>query len=500
MSTSQNSTNAAAAAAALEAFISRQNTDATAATHYSRSSVVDDFSKTSTGYLTPACANRTVSGPFWSPPSTPEEKPKPVQPERQMPVSVLGLSDLVKNKVCILVKKPVSAMKFCSMLSSLGFPISVVMFLLTKMELTTLKNRNDMVNIQEMNQKVDDFVNSLVQMKESPSKRGREQEQHPDAPSTNPQETSIIHLILEQLRIALLSTVDGGEVSLDELFQSGFLHLNPSLMRQVMAFLADDDNMWCLHRILMEMPGLNVDIRGTDYVLSLGQTFKFCSFDRTTTSALFKGFHDELKMMHQICYQLCRQKEIEDAKEKDRQNRFNGALNFLWKTGDFSAFFEVLVDVCPEFNSFRTNWELLTYRVVYDFMKVYNAATRRTCRDNQLCDYPIKEFIAYATKCGVFERTIPLCRYNVRMCHQTISECRRSGCPKAHQDYLSRGWTSSFYASCCSNYANRGWCHDNECPLAHVNVVEFNRALYSGAGDSNAEWSARVEKRRKTAK
>lgn len=189
-------------------------------------------------------------------------------------------------------------------------------------------------------------------------------------------------------------------------------------------------------------------------------------------------------MMHQICYQLCHQKEIKYAREKRRQNRFNEALIFLWKTRNFGAFFEVLVDVCPEFNSFRTNWELLTYRVVYAFMKdVYNAATRRTCRDNKICDDPINEFIAYATKCGVFERTIPLCRYNVRICPHTIAECRRSECPNAHQDYLSHKWTSRSSASCCSNYANQGRCSDeNHCQLAHVNVVEFNRALDSGAG------------------
>ena len=98
---------------------------------------------------------------FW----VPQPAPVSVQPVRE-PVVPQTPAEHVKSTVCGLVIRPIQVITFCLAFFGLGFPQSAVSALLTKMDLICKKNGNGMVDIRGMKDSLDQFVESLVQMKE----------------------------------------------------------------------------------------------------------------------------------------------------------------------------------------------------------------------------------------------------------------------------------------------------------------------------------------------
>ena len=290
-------------------------------------------------------------------------------------------------------------------------------------------------------------------------------------------------MILTEIMKALLSGVDS--VSLHEIFQSGFLDLSQDRLRQVMDFLSNTDNVWCLHRILMEMNKLKVHFEEDDVLLSLGNDFNFLEFNPEQTTMLFNRLFLEAIMMRQTAYQERHEEEVRREQEKRRIERFIKALWTLWNTNDISAFFKELIAACPEFNSYRTNWELLEV-VVDEFMRsIYNATTR-AYHNREKCANPLHEFIEYANIRGVFSPKAPL-RENIRICEYSSDSCPFGPtCSGAHQGFVSSGWkTGSVWGMCCPEYAERRTCRNPHCRYAHFTGDEFNCAFGNGGNDSN---------------
>ncbi len=524
-----------------------------------------------------------------SPKPTPPKGGSTVQPESLHVHHKPTLVESVRQKVCGLVIRPIQVITFCLAFVGFGFPESAVSALLTKNGLTSEKNGNVMVDIKGMmNQNIDQFVKSLVQMKENvefilavihslkkkpiywtmflnphskndyihtsipkhvlqsvrkclttigfpegneemkvpsnlaslsesqllehiwtvvsnydwesapqkpapqkPAKRGREEEQPDNAPSAKREALSneqIIKTILTRIMKALLSGVDS--VSLHEIFQSDFLDLSQDRLRQVMDFLSNTDNIWCLHRILMEMKKLNVFSERDDVVLSRGDGFNFEGFNPKTIETDFKRLFLESIMMHQSACQERHeeflQEEVRKMQEKTRINRFKTSLFNLWNTKDMCAFFQELIAVCPEFNSFTTNWGLLE-NVVYEFMKsIYNSTTRAYHHNREPCENPLQDFLQYATKRGVFSRKAPE-REIIRVCEYSSDNCPfGSKCSGVHQCFISSGWnTERFWGKCCSEYSERRTCSNRNCHFAHFTGDEYERAFKNGGKDSN---------------
>jgi hypothetical protein len=488
----------------------------------------------------------------------------------------------VRKTVCGSIIRPIQVISFSLDLFGLGFPQTAVSALLTKMSLTCEKNGNSMVDIPAMNKNLDQFVKSLVQMKEivdfvltvitslkkkkihwtmfrnpssldhiktslsskvlqsvrrclttmgfpegnglmnvpstlaslsasqllehiwtivskydwepaqqKPTKRGREEEEKPDdAPSAKRQPLSkeqVMKTILTRIMKPLLSGVDS--VSIHEIFQSGFLDLSQDHLCQVMDFLSNTDNIWCLLRILMEMKNLNVSFEGDDVFLSLGDGFNFTEFNPKKIEMLFNSLFLEAIMMRQSDCQTRHderlQEEVRKKQEIQRIERFRTALWTLWKTNDINAFFRELVAVCPEFNSYRTNWSLLDV-VVGEFMdRIYNATTRGYHK-REPCEDPLRDFLQYAIIRGVFSTKAPV-RENIRTCEYSSNSCPFGPtCSGAHQDFESNGWRKgSVWGMCCPEYAERRTCRNLHCRYAHFTGDEFNRAFKNGGKDSN---------------
>jgi hypothetical protein len=499
-----------------------------------------------------------------------QPKSLPVHPEPSLP-------ERVRKTVCGSIIRPIQVIAFCLAFVGFGFPQSAVSAILKRLNLTRETNGNSMVDIKEMHENVDQFVKSLVQMKEivdfvvavitslkkkpiywtmflnktspyyihttlpkevlqsvrrcltkmgfpdgnelmkvpstqaslsasqllehiwtvvsnydwesapqKPAKRGREEEQPQDAPSAKREPLSneqIMKSILTQIMNALLSGV--GRISLHEIFQSGFLDLSQDRLRQVMEFLSNPDNVWCLHRILMEMKNLKVSFEKDDVFLSLGDDFNFSEFNPQQITMLFNRLFLEAIMMRQTAYQELHEEEVRREQERRRIERFIKALWTLWNTNDINAFFKELIAVCPEFNSYRTNWELLEV-VVDEFMRsIYNATTR-TYHNREPCENPLHEFIEYATIRGVFSPKAPV-RQNIRICEYSSDSCPFGPtCSGAHQCFVSSGWkTGSVWGMCCPEYAERRTCRNPHCRYAHMTGDEFNRAFGNGGNDSN---------------
>lgn len=123
--------------------------------------VVDNLSQSSTGFKTPPFVNQVQLNDFW----VPQPDPVSVQLVGE-PVVPQTLFESVRTTVCGLVTRPIKATKFCLAFVGFGFPQSAVSALLKKMGLTCEKNGNSMVDIRGMNESLDEFVESLVQMKE----------------------------------------------------------------------------------------------------------------------------------------------------------------------------------------------------------------------------------------------------------------------------------------------------------------------------------------------
>ena len=518
--------------------------------------------------------------PSTSPKPSPAKGSSTVQPESLHLHPEPSLLECVRQKVCCLVITPIKVRTFCLDFVGFGFPESAVSALLTKMNLTRETNGNCMVDIKGMHENIDQFVKSLVQMKEivdfvvavittlnkkpifwtmflnnrshayigttipkevlqsvrrclttmgfsegnglmnvpstlaslsasqllenswtivsnydwesappKPAKHGREEEKPNDAPSAKREPLSneqIIKTILTRIMKALLSGVDS--VSLHEIFQSGFLDLSQDLLRQVIDFLSNTNNVWCLHRILMEMKNLNVSFEGDDVFLSLGNGFNFLEFNPQQTTMLFNRLFLEAIMMNQSACQERHeeflQEEIKRKQENKRIERFITALWNLRKTNDINAFFQELIAVSPEFNYFTTNWCLLQV-VVEEFMRTYNATTR-AYHNREPCANPLQVFLEEAIVSGVFSPKAPVREY-IRICEYSSDGCPYGPtCSGVHQCVLSSGWkTESVWGACCSEYSERRTCSNRHCRYAHFTGDEFNRALRNGGKDSN---------------
>lgn len=558
-------------------------------------------SKKQTLYAEPAFLQPTYGTVFpTSPILTPPNCDSTVQPKSLHVHMEPSFPESVRTAVCKLVVRPIQVIKFCLALFGLGFPQTAVSSILKRLNLTCKKNGNSMVDIPAMNKNLDQFIKSLVQMKEivdfivavittlnkkpiywtmfrnpssldhiktslpsdvlksvrrclttmgfpegndlmnvpstltslsasqllehiwtvvskydwesaphKPAKRGREEEKPDDAPPAKREPLSneqIIKSVLTQIMKSLLNGVS--PVSLHEIFQSAFLDLSQDRLRQVMDFLSNPDNLWCLHRILMEMNSLIVSFKGDDVFLSLGDGFNFLEFNPQQTTGMFNRFFLEAIMMHQSAcqklYQRSLEEEVRRNQEKERIERFITALWNFWKNKDFKAFFQELIRVSPEFNSFTTNMRLLDV-VVGEFMdRIYNATTRGYHK-RERCEDPLRDFLQYAITRGVFSPKAPV-RENIRICEYRSDSCPfGSTCSGAHQEFESKAWRKgSVWGMCCPEYAERRTCRNPHCRYAHFTGDEFNRAFRNGGKDSNRTRNdllaqAYIAKRQKTA-
>jgi len=308
------------------------------------------------------------------------------------------------------------------------------------------------------------------------AKRGRKEKQHDDAPPAKRERLSneqLIESVLAQIMKPLLSGVS--PVSLHEIFQSAFLDLSQDRLHQVMEFLSNPDNLWCLHRILMEMKNLIVSFEGDDVLLSLGDGFNFSEFNPQQTTVMFNRFFLEAIMMHKITR----------VQKRERIERFITALWNFWNNNDSTAFFKELIVVCPEFNSLKTNRGLLEVVLGEFMMHIYNATTR-TYHNREQCEDPLQVFHEYAITRGVFSPIAPSNK-SIRVCEYTASGCPfGSTCSGAHQDFVSSGWRrkGSVWGICCKEYAERRTCLNPHCRYAHFTGDEFYRALKNGGKDS----------------
>jgi len=136
---------------AFQRFIHRQGEEPSGS-GTSQEEVFDDLSKPSTGYISSPFVPQYV-GPFWDP---------PVQPEHPV-VPPPTLAQRIQSTVSGLMKtREVPVDKFTSTLSTLGFPIFVLVSLLTKMGNLCEKNHKHVVQCTNMSA----FVQALVLMNE----------------------------------------------------------------------------------------------------------------------------------------------------------------------------------------------------------------------------------------------------------------------------------------------------------------------------------------------
>jgi hypothetical protein len=298
----------------------------------------------------------------------------------------------------------------------------------------------------------------------------------------------LMKTVVHRLMSSLLATQGVGEISLCNFFWTAFLDLSPEHLRQMMRFLENYDNLWRIHRILMEVPQLILNFRNEDFYLSIEHGFTFLSIDIPLVIEHFERLFLEAIMMRQSACQELHQKslekEVREAQERQRNEHFITALRTLWKTKDINVFFKELVAVCPEFNSFTTNWRLLEV-VVYDFMKRTYNATTRAYHNCEPCDKPLKYFLEDAISCGVFSPIAPS-HERIRVCKYSLDSCPfGSNCSAAHQAIVSFGWNKEyFWGKCCKEYSEIRVCRNHLCTYAHITGDEFNRAIVNGAKDS----------------
>jgi hypothetical protein len=145
----------------LNAFISRQDISS----HLSGTSpneIDHDLFKSPTRYITAPFVAPQILGPFLEPPPPASVPVQPVH-ESVVPQTLL---EHVRETFCANFVGSIKATTFCLKFVEFKFPESAVSTLLTKMGLVSEKNRNLMVDIRRMNESLDEFVESLVQMKE----------------------------------------------------------------------------------------------------------------------------------------------------------------------------------------------------------------------------------------------------------------------------------------------------------------------------------------------
>lgn len=120
--------------------------------------VVDDLSRSSTGYRSPPFVPKPI-GDFWEPP----RESMPVQPVRE-PVVLETLNDIILR----LPRKRVSVDTFCKGFEGSSIPYFMVVIILTKLSLIdTDKNGRKTVNVVDVSNNIQTFVKTIdtVRMK-----------------------------------------------------------------------------------------------------------------------------------------------------------------------------------------------------------------------------------------------------------------------------------------------------------------------------------------------
>lgn len=519
---------------------------------------IDKLSKSSTGHETGPFVPQHV-GPFWEPPVQEVQPDDPVVPKT--------LAQRVQSSVSSLMRTQISTKTFAFGLTQFGFPIFVILNLLTKMGLVCEKNGNQMVQRTNMGA----FVKALVLMKERvdfflavieklrlssigwntllieiplsnddlkrlfslfkslgfnsglddelslpatwrslsmeacsnqvwtavsqwdwdhplPAKKRCHEDDPPPREEKkrkfSPEE--LMNIVISRLTRSVLATHGLGELSLNYFFLTVFLDMSPENLRQMMDFLSNQDMVWILLRFLMEVPRLNVEFRNGDFYISIGEGFTFLSFNMMDFAFEFKRLFLESIMMRQIACQELHEQEVREAQERQRVERFRTAIWNRWKMRDTNQLFRELVAVCPEFNSFTTNWRLLEV-VVDEFMnQIYNATTRAYHKRREQCENPLQVFLEYAINRGVFTE-LPEERAFVRVCDSSLDDCLfGNACSGVHQDVVNKHWRPSgeCFGQCCREYMTRGTCSNFSCKYAHANVWEIQRAYKHGSTDS----------------
>ena len=512
--------------------------------------------------------------------STVQLESLPVHPDPSFPESV-------RETVSRQIVRPIQVINFCLAFYGFGFPESAVSALLTNMSLTFEKNGNSMVDTKSMHENIDQFVKSLVQMKEivdfivavvarlkenneeifwtmfrNPSsldyietalpidvlqsvkscltklvflyrnelmnvpsnlislyesellekiwsvvatydwesapqkpapqksaKRGRDDDPPPrEVKKRVFSLEELLRTVLSRLTLSLLATQGVGEISLCDFFWTAFLDLSPEHLRQMMRFLSNNDNLWRLHRIFMEVPKLNVVFRNDDLYLSIGDKFTFLSFNVDEMLTHFNGLFLEAIMMRQMAGQELHEQEVREAQERHRGERFRSAFWNFWKTKDMNVFFQELIAACPDFNSFTTNWGLLEVVIEEFLLKIYNSTTR-DYHNREPCENPLRDFLQYAITRGVFTE-VPEKEAFVRVCDSSLKDCLFGDkCSGVHQDFVNKHWRPSggCFGQCCSEYMTRGKCSNLYCKCAHANLWEIRRAYIHGSMDSKKD-------------
>ena len=157
-------------------------------------------------------------------------------------------------------------------------------------------------------------------------KRGREGEDETPPPRHKQEKRKfsvedLVKTILTRLMIALLDSHGIASISLSKFFQTEFLDLSQDHLRQVLNFLSNPDNLWCLHRILMEMKNLNVYVGKDDLLLSLGDGFDISEFNPQQTTMIFNALFIEAIMMRQSACQELHEKHQEEEVRRNRQRQ-----------------------------------------------------------------------------------------------------------------------------------------------------------------------------------
>ena len=151
---------------------------------------------------------------------------------------------------------------------------------------------------------------------------------------------------------------------------------------------------------------MNVSFEEDDIFLSLGDGFNFLEFNPQQTTIMLNQVFLEANMIRQSACQNLHEEEVQRNQERRRIECFITSLWTLWNKKDINAFFQELIAVIPEFNSYRTNWRLLKI-VVGEFMRsIYNATTR-AYHIREPCDNPLLYFLEYAIISGVFSPKAP---------------------------------------------------------------------------------------------
>lgn len=319
-----------------------------------------------------------------------------------------------------------------------------------------------------------------------PKKRGRNDDDDPPPPKKIMfSMTQLMKTIVVKLISFLLATHGVRNLSLSEFFSTAFLDLSPDHLRQMMDFLSNQNHVWILNRILMEIPKLNVDfLHNDDVCLSMEEGFSFTSFNMKDMLSQIDHLFLEAVMHHQVACQKIHEKEVEKSQKNNLINRFKNILWNFWNKKDFNIFFQALIAICPEFDSKHTNNEVLQI-VAKEFISFIYNSTTRDYHNRDPCANPLQDFLEYATIRGVFSKKPPQDQ-RIRVCDYLQKFCPFGPtCSGVHQDFVSLGWKEgTVWGMCCQHYAESRTCRNKNCGNLHVTGDEYYRASRNGGNDS----------------